>query len=74
MDFRCEYIIIIIFVIVVINCYIFLFKMDGFVVIYCFDFFLMELGLKIKGDLYVFRLFCEREEKKGENKDMEERK
>ena len=34
----------------------------------------MELGLKTKGDLYALRLFCERKEKKGENKDMEERK
>ena len=42
--------------------------------IYCPEFFLMELGLKIKDDLYALRLFCERKEKKGENKDMEERK
>ena len=42
--------------------------------IYCPEFFLMELGLKTKGDLYALHLFCERKEKKGENKDMEERK
>lgn len=48
--------------------------MDGSAVIYCPEFFLMELGLKTKGDLYALRLFCERKEKKGENKDMEERK
>ena len=42
--------------------------------IYCPEFFLMELGLKTKGDLYALRLFCEREEKKGKNKDIEERK
>ena len=51
-----------------------LFKMDGSAVIYCPESFLMELGLKTKGDLYALRLFCEREEKKVKNKDMEERK
>lgn len=49
-------------------------KMDGSAVIYCPEFFLMDLGLKTKGDLYALRLFCEREEKKGKNKDIEERK
>ena len=39
--------------------------MDGSAVIYCPEFFLMELGLKIKGDLYALRLFCERKEKRG---------
>ena len=48
--------------------------MDGSAVIYCPESFLMELGLKTKGDLYALPLFCEREEKKGKNKDMEERK
>lgn len=51
MDPRCEYIIIVILVIVVINCHIFLFKMNGSAVIYCLESFLMELGLKTKGDL-----------------------
>ena len=74
MDPRCEYIIIIVLVIVIINGDVFLFKMDGSAVIYCPEFFLMELGLKTKGDLYALCLFCERKEKKGENKDMEERK
>ena len=74
MDPRCEFIIIIVLFVVVINCYIFLFKMDGSAVIYCPESFLIELGLKTKGDLYALRLFCEREEKKGKNKDMEERK
>ena len=66
MDPRCEFISIIILFVVVINCYIFLFKMDGSAVIYCPESFLIELGLKTKGDLYALRLFCEREEKKGE--------
>ena len=74
MDPRCEFIIIIVLFVVAINCYIFLFKMDGSAVIYCPESFLIELGLKTKGDLYALRLFCEREEKKGKNKDMEERK
>ena len=73
-DPRCEYIIINVLVIVIINGDVFLSKMDGSAVIYCPEFFLMELGLKTKGDLYARRLFCERKEKKGENKDMEERK
>ena len=64
MDPRCEYIIIIVLVIVIINGDVFLFKMDGSAVICCPELFLMELGLKTKGDLYALRLFCERKEKK----------
>ena len=41
MDPRCEYIIIIVLVIVIINGYVFLFKMDGSAVICCPEFFLM---------------------------------
>ena len=74
MDPRCEYIIIIVLVIVIINGNVFLSKIDGSAVIYCPEFFLMELGLKKKGDLCALRLFCEGEEKKEENKDLEERK
>lgn len=43
--------------------------MDGSAVIYCPEFFLIELGLKTKGDLCAPGMFCEREEKK--KKDME---
>ena len=43
--------------------------------IYCPEFFLIELGFKTKGDLSALGLFCERErKKKRKNKDMEERK
>ena len=66
----CEYIIIIVLVFVIINGYVFLFKLDGSAVIYC-----PELGFKTKGDLSALGLFCERErKKKRKNKDMEERK
>ena len=58
MDPRFEYIIIIVLVIVIINGDVFLFKTDGSAVICCPEFFLMELGLKIKGVLYALRLFC----------------
>ena len=66
MDPRFEYIIIIVLVIVIINGDVFLFKTDGSAVICCPELFLMELGLKTKGDLYALRLFCERKEKKEE--------
>ena len=55
----CEYIIIIVLVFVIINGYVFLFKMDGSAVIYC-----PVLGFKTKGDLSALGLFCERERKK----------
>ena len=64
MDPRFEYFIIIVLVIVIINGDVFLFKTDGSAVICCPELFLMELGLKTKGDLYALRLFCERKEKK----------
>ena len=38
--------------------------MDGSAVIYCHEFFMIELGFKTKGDLSALGLFCERERKK----------
>ena len=36
--------------------------------IYCPEFFLIELGFKTKGDLSALGLFCERERKKKRGK------
>ena len=42
--------------------------------LYSPEYFLVELGLETRGDLYALRSFCERKEKQTKSKDAEERK
>ena len=42
--------------------------------LYSPEYYLVELGLETRGDLYALRSFCERKEKQTKSKDAEERK
>ena len=48
--------------------------MDGSAVTYSPEYYLVELGMVKRGDLYALRSFCERKERLAKDKDAEERK
>ena len=48
--------------------------MDGSAVLNSPEYYLVELGVETRGDLYALRSFCEQKEKQTKSKDAEERK
>ncbi|XP_068714147.1 uncharacterized protein [Montipora foliosa] len=49
-------------------------KIDGSAVTYSPEYYLVELGMVERGDLYALRSFCERKERLAKDKDAEEQK